>query len=229
MTTADLSATAPTWRRTALWLLPVPVVSGLLAAIWLGPPRWSLLALGAAGWMIALMLRQPVALIARRLTSTKRVRSIVGWASGPAEELVRVGMVILFVSTASDAIWAGIGWAGIEVIMVAVNGFIIANLLTRDDPKALKVQATLSERGPMPTNATGWAVLERCSAMALHTGFTLLLFAQPWLAVATVIVHSSLNMIGVHYAKRSVLATELVLAGISLVIFLCGLAASGVW
>lgn len=229
MTTADMAARAPLWRKTAVWLLPVPVAAGLLAAAWLGPPSWSLLALGAAGWMIALILRQPVALIARQMTSLERVRTIVGWASGPAEELVRVGLVILFVGTASGAIWAGIGWAGIEIVTIAVSGFLVANLLTRDDPKALKVQAILCEHDTSSTHAPGWAVAERCSAMALHVGFTLLLFAQPWLALATVIVHSSLNMIAVHYAKRSVVVTELALAVVSLGMLLCGLAANGVW
>lgn len=229
MTTTDMGAMAQQSRSTALWLLPIPILAGLLVGAWLGAPDWSLLGLGAAGWMIALVLRQPVALIASRMTSPERTRTIVGWASGPAEELMRVGMVILFVRTASDAIWAGVGWAGIEVVIVAVNGFVIANLLTRDDPKALKVQALLRERDTMTACAPGWAVVERCSAMALHVGFTLLLFAWPWLVLVTMIAHSLTNMIAVHYAKSSVVVTELALVVVSFGILLCGLAANGVW
>ena len=228
MTTTDMGAMAQQTRSAALWLLPVPIVASLLTAAWLGVPHWSLLGLGAAGWMIALVLRQPVALIASRMTSPERTRTIVGWASGPAEELVRVALVILFVRTASDAIWAGVGWAGIEVVIVAVNGFVIANLLTRDDPKALKVQAILRERDTMTKGTPGWAVVERCSAIGLHVGFTLLLFAQPWLVLATMIVHSMTNMIAVHYAKRSVVVTELALVVVAFGTLLCGLAANGV-
>lgn len=228
MTTLDMGAMAQQSRSTALWLLPIPMVACLLTAAWLGAPSWSLLGLGAAGWVIALVLRQPVALITSRLTSPERTRTILGWASGPAEELVRVGMVVLFVRTVSDAIWAGVGWAGIEVVMVTLNGFVIANMLTRNDPKALKVQAILRERDTMTKGTPAWAVVERCSAIALHVGFTLLLFALPWLVLATTIAHSLTNMIAVHYAKRSVVVTELALAVVSLGILLCGLAATGV-
>jgi hypothetical protein len=228
MTTTYMGAMAQQSRSTALWLLPVPILASLLVAAWLGVPHWSLLSLGAAGWMIALVLRQPVALIASRMTSPERTRTIVGWASGPAEELVRVGLVILFVRTASDAVWAGVGWAGIEVVIVAVNGFVIANLLTRDDPKALKVQAILRERDTMTTGTSGWAVVERCSAIALHVGFTLLLFALPILVLVTMIAHSLTNMIALHYAKRSVVVTELALVVVSFGILLCSLAANRV-
>lgn len=227
MATIDMGAMAPRLRVTALGLLLVPVAAFLLAAAWLGAPDWRLLGLGAAGWLLALVLRQPVALVAGRLTTAERTGRIVGWASGPAEEGVRVGLVLLAVVDVSGAVWAGIGWAGIEVVTIAVNSFVIANLLTRDDPKALKVQAILRERGMLTTNTAGWAVAERCSAMALHVGFTLLLLAQPWWALATMVAHSLTNMIAVHYAKRSVAGTELALAALSISILLCGLAATG--
>src|SRR5258707_10782145 len=106
---------APQVRATALWMLVVPSLVGALVAAMLGAPAWRLLALGAAGWIVALLLRQPVMLITNRMTSAERARTIVGWTSGPAEELVRVGLVLLFVNTVSNAVWAGVGWAGVEV------------------------------------------------------------------------------------------------------------------
>lgn len=218
---------APQVRATALWMLLVPIMVGAMVAAGLGAPAWRVLALGAVGWVIALLLRQPVMLIANRMTSTERARIIVGWASGPAEELVRVGLVLLFVNTVSNAVWAGVGWAGVEVVVIAINGMAIANFMTRDDPKALKVQTVLRERGMLTTYAPGWAVAERCSATALHVGFTLLLFAQPWWVLATIVLHSSANMIAVRYAKRSVVLTELAIAMLSVGILLCGVAADG--
>lgn len=225
--TLDMAAMAPQLRVLAASLMAAPIAAFLLAMAWLGAPDWPLLAFGAVGWLLALVLRQPVALVAGRLTSAERSASIVGWASGPAEEGVRVGLVLLAIDSVPGAVWAGIGWAGIEVVMIAANSFVVANLLTRDDPKALKVQAILRERGMPTTGTAGWAVAERCSAMALHVGFTLLLLAQPWWALATMLAHSLINMIAVRYAKRSVAGTELVLAVISLAMFLCGLAATG--
>lgn len=177
--------------------------------------------------LTALLLRQPVMLVASRLTTPERARMIVGWASGPAEEWVRVGTVLLFVGTAPDAIWVGIGWAGIEVVAISVNALVISNLLTSENPKALKVKAVLREQGRLTTNMTLWAAAERCSATALHVGFTLLLFAQPWWVLITMIAHSSFNIASVHYAKRSARVTELGIAVVAIVVLLCGLAANG--
>lgn len=228
MTTSDMDVLARKAHMSAASMLMVPIASFLLVAAWLGLPDWKLVGLGAAGWIFALVLRGPVALLAKWLTSPERTRTILGWASGPAEELVRVGMVILFVHTAKDAIWAGIGWGGIEAATAAINAIVIAMLLNRDGPKAQKVQALMRESDAMTACGWGWAAVERCSAMALHVGFTLLLFAQPWLVLATLVAHSLTNMIAVHYAKRSVVFTELALLAASSAILLFGLAAIGV-
>ena len=111
--------------------------------------------------------------------------------------------------------------------MIAINTIAIANFMTRDDPKALKVQTLLRERGMLTTCAPGWAVTERCSATAMHVGFTLLLFALPWWVLGTIVIHSSANMIAVRYGKRSVVLTELAIAVLSVGILLCGMAANG--
>jgi hypothetical protein len=228
MTTNDMCVLARKSHMAAACMLTVPIASFALVATWLGSPDWTLSGLGALGWIVALALRGPVAMLAKWLTSPERTRTILGWASGPAEELVRVGMVLLFVHTVTDAVWAGIGWGGIEVVFAAINAIAIAIFLTRDGPKAQRVQALMREREAMTACGWGWAAVERCSAMALHVGFTLLLFAEPWLVLATLVAHSLTNMVAVQFAKRSVVVTELALLAISFVILLCGLAANGV-
>ena len=228
MTTSDMGVLARKSHMAAARMLTVAIASFLLVAVWLGSPDWKLVGLGAAGWILALVLRGPVAMLAKWLTSPERTGTIVGWASGPAEELVRVGMVILFVHTATDATWAGIGWGGIEAVTAAISAIVIAILLTRDGPKAQKVQALMRKQDQMTASCWCWAAVERCSAMAAHLGFTLLLFTQPWLVLATLVAHSLTNMITVYFAKRSVAVAELALLAVSSAILLCGLAANGV-
>ena len=228
MTTSDMDALARKSHMAAASMLTVPIASFLLVAVWLGSPDWKLVGLGVAGWILALVLRGPVALLAKWLTSPERTRTILGWASGPAEELVRVGMVILFVHTATDATWAGIGWGGIEAVTAAMGAIAIGMLLTRDGPKAQKAQALMRKQDAMTACGWGWAAVERCNAMAAHVGFTLLLVAQPWLVLATLVAHSLTNMIIVYFAKRSAVVTELALLAVSSAILLCGLAANGV-
>jgi len=76
-------------RVNSLAVLGVPVAVFAALTAWLGAPQVLPAALGAAGWMIALALRQPVALIATRLTTKERAMTIVGLASGPAGGLDR--------------------------------------------------------------------------------------------------------------------------------------------
>ncbi|MGC5076738.1 hypothetical protein [Agrococcus sp. DT81.2] len=188
-------------RRNALAVLPVPVVLGLAALTLVGPPPLLPLLLGAAGWLLALVVRQPVALIAARSTSPSRAATIVGWFSGPAEELVRLALVLVALRSFEDAVWAGFGWATIEVLLIVVNGFAIAGLMTKDDPKSVEARELLAAQGMLGAQHPVWGVLERVSATALHTGFTLLLLAQPWLVLVTLPAHSVVNMLMAQFAK----------------------------
>jgi hypothetical protein len=60
-----------------------------------------------------------------------------------------------------------------------------------------------------------WGFLERLGAIALHIGFTLMIFANPWLVLVTLPLHSVVNMTAVRFSKSHVALTELglVLAG----------------
>jgi hypothetical protein len=72
------------------FVIAVPVAYGS-AFSWLGyPPQLGSLAIGAAGWVIALMLRTPVGLGVLRLSgSEERAQTWVVASSGPLEEGMR--------------------------------------------------------------------------------------------------------------------------------------------
>jgi len=56
-------------RLSALLLIPAPIVAlAIIIAVAGAPTLWPLL-IGAAGWLVALVLRQPVALIASKKLS----------------------------------------------------------------------------------------------------------------------------------------------------------------
>lgn len=199
-------------RRNALALLPsLPVLALVVLAI-AGPPPLAPLALGAAGWIAALVLRQPVILLVSRLTTPERTATIVGWLSGPAEELVRLAVVLVVIRSTADAVWAGAGWAAAEIVLVAVNTFAVAALLGRDDPKALDARELLAVQGMTKPQHPLWGFVERLSASALHIGFSLLLVSSPWLVLVTLPAHSVVNMVAVRLGRSSLAATELFLA-----------------
>lgn len=223
----DLKGLAAQARVTSLAVLGVPVAVFAALAAWLGTPQVLPAALGAAGWMIALTLRAPIALIASRLTTKERTMTVVGWASGPAEEVVRLLLVLFVLRSGSAAAWAGAGWMAVEVLYVTANGLMIATLLTKDDPKSIEAKDLLLEQGMIQNYGPWWGVLERFGAAGLHIGFTLLLFAQPWLVLVTIVVHSATNMLWVRYAKRSIALTELAMLGWGIVVLTSGIATLG--
>jgi hypothetical protein len=212
-----------TMRRNALAVLPAPLLVGAILLALVGPPPIVPLLLGAAGWMLALVLRQTVALIASRTTTPKRTATIVGWFSGPAEELVRLGLVLAVLGTVDDAAWAGFGWATIEVLLVVVNGLVIASLITRDDPKSVEARELLTAQGMLGTQHAVWGLLERVSATALHLGFTLMLFASAWLVLVTLPLHSVINMLMARFAKSHLAVAELVLTVVGATVLAVGI------
>ena len=214
-------------RVNSLVVLGVPFAVFAALAAWLSTPQILPAALGAAGWVIALALRVPIALIASRVTTKERTMTVVGWASGPAGEVVRLLLVLFVLRTGSAAAWAGAGWMAVEVLYATASGLMIATLLTKDDPKSLAAKDFLSEQGMMRNYGPWWGVLERFSAAGLHVGFTLLIFAQPWLVLVTIVVHSATNMLVVRYAKRSIALTEMALLGWGIVVLTAGIAALG--
>lgn len=218
---------AAQYRVASLAVLGVPVAVVAALTAWLGAPQVLPAVFGAAGWLIALALRTPVALVATRLTTKERVMTIVVLASGPAEEIVRLLLVLLVLRSASAATWAGAGWMTIEVAYVMVTALILANLLPKNDPKSMEAKEFLRDQGMMQNNGPAWGVVERFSAAGIHIGFTLLLFAQPWLVLVTIVLHSLTNMLVVRYAKRSIARTQLALLAVAIVVFAAGVVTGG--
>lgn len=222
MTTSTPERLAASIRGNAVALLPAPVLVGAALVLVLGFPALLPVALGAAGWMLALVLRQPVALVASRTTTPQRTATVVGWCSGPAEEIVRLALVLIALRTVDEAVWAGFGWATIEVLLVAVNTFVVASLMTKDDPKSVEARELLAAQGMTTPQHPAWGFLERLSATALHLGFTLLLFAQPWLVLVTLPLHSVVNMLTVRFARTRLAGTELGLAAVGAAVLAAG-------
>lgn len=210
-------------RVNAIALLPAPFLAAAVMVMTVGTPVWFALGLGAAGWMLALILRQPVALLASRITSRERAQHIVGWISGPAEELVRLALVLVVIRSVEAAAWAGFGWAAIEVVIVVVNLIALASLMTKTDAKSMETKQILQDQGMLTPTNPFWGLLERLSATAMHIGFTLMLFASPWFVLLTLPLHSVVNMASVRLVKRSVAVMELGFLVVSAAVLAAGI------
>src|SRR5690606_13546745 len=178
----------------APFLLLVPVAFGVAFVAGGHDPIPTALGAGAAGWLLALVLRGPVGLIAMRSTEDQeRAQTVVAASSGPLEELVRLGAVTVVGRDLGTAWWLGLGWAAIEVLYSIVNGFAMAALAERDDPEAERAKALMP---PVAFSRTApwWGIVERSWASALHIGFTLVVAAAPLAVVVTAPLHSGINL-----------------------------------
>ena len=152
---------------------------------------WRSFWIGALGWLIALVLRAPVAALATRLSADltraalrrRRIRPIGG--AGPSCGARVVGR------TLSAALSLGLGWAAIEVLFAVVNGGVILVLLRRGGDEAEKIRSALEAQGMWRESGPFWGIFERLSASAIHIGFTLIVAAMPVLVVLTIPVHST--------------------------------------
>jgi hypothetical protein len=220
--TRDLVLTAP------LYLL-VPVLFALLASTWNIELSLPWIILGAVGWLVALFLRAPVAMITQRLTTVSdTVQQVVILSSGPAEELIRLALVLITTANLDIAYAIGLGWGGIEVIYALINGFVIASLLQRTDEEALKARQTMEDMGLLRAGTRPvYGVVERVAVTAVHIGFTLLLAFQPLLVLVTMPVHSFINYGFIVMMRRRVNISLilLILIGIGLAAYFLGLAA----
>jgi hypothetical protein len=174
--------------------LAVPVAYALGIVALGGEPRVGPILAGAAGWLLALVLRAPVGLAGVRITgSPERAQRWVVASSGPLEESVRLAVLLLVGRDVETALWIGLGWAAIEVVYAIANGFAVQALARRTDPEAERARALLPPAA-LSGSAPWWGVAERIWTTAVHIGFTLIVAAIPAMVVVTAAVHSALNV-----------------------------------
>jgi hypothetical protein len=226
LTSAELTRVQKSFYLSVPFLIAVPILWALGLGAWLEPITWLMVGLGAVGWLVALALRGPVALLVRQLhVPEERAKYWIGAASGPAEEGARVVLLLLIGASFRQALWLGFGWATIEVLYTIMSGFLLASLLGRADPEAEKAREFLQSQGLLRESGAVYGVIERIGATALHIGFTLLVAWHPLLAIVTAIVHSAVNLGTVRLARRSLALTEAIIVVAGIITFLLGLAA----
>jgi hypothetical protein len=212
------------------FVLAVPVVIGIVIAAAGYPIEvWPLVA-GAIGWVVALAVRAPVALIGMRvLGDMERLRRFIPWVSGPAEEGVRVVVVLLVGRELGTALWIGFGWAAIEVVYAVINGFALAQLENRTDEEAMQAKAILPP-AMLDASAPWWGVLERVFASAIHIGFTLIVAFAPIAFLLTMVVHSLFNVAIVSLVRTRPMWVPMLLGTVvGFAVLLIGLALFGVF
>lgn len=219
-------------RRNMVLAVPfqLAVVAGLYALVsHLGgaSPAWVAVGAGALGWLVALALRGPIAVVAMKLPQRpESAQPVVVGASGPLEEGVRLGVLVLLGTSLPTALAVGLGWAVIEVVFAIVNGFVGNMLLSKDDDKAKEAIALLEAQGMLRETGGHWGVIERFFASLAHLGFTLLAAAAPWWLLLTIPVHSAMNLSIQPLVKKGGLAlAEAVIALLGIGLFVGGLVA----
>jgi hypothetical protein len=204
----------------------VPVVIGVVLATTLAPVRVGAAALGAAGWLLALALRAPAGVLVSRLPKQDAPR-FMALISGPAEESVRLLLVLFAVSGFDSVLWAGFGWAAVEVLYVLVTGLAVRQLLLDPSSKAAEARRLLLSMGWLQYVQSLVPLLgavERVGVSLLHIGFTLLLGWNPLLVLVTMPAHSATNLGAVRLMKRgSVLLMETIVVVVGAAAFAFGL------
>jgi len=190
------------------WVAPVYIlvpVAFLLAGrlLWDVDGYWGPFFVGTLGWTLALGLRAPVGLIAKRMSKSPRVlQNVTVASSGPLEELTRLVLLLVVGTTFSPAYMLGLGWASIEVLYAVGVGFVTANLARREDDRGAALRAQF--KGSLDTPAVGPVVgiLERVSASAIHIGFALMIAFNPLLVLVAIPLHSATNMTALKFRDK---------------------------
>ncbi len=180
--------------------------------------------LGALGWWVALLLRLPFILFIQKRINDQEVASkyVVG-ISGPAEEFVRMLVLLVIGLTVDNGYSIGLGWAAIEVLYGLVQLFGIASLNQKTDKKSLEAKEMLAKMGmdkSFESSTPFWGALERVSATAVHISFGLVLVPNPLFILCTIPLHSLLNFMVLKLNKNSVMLSQLAFLLVSLPVFL---------
>lgn len=210
---------------TAPLILAVPLLFVVVYSLFDIELQWKAIGFGALGWLVALALRGPVAmLITKFIGTSERAKLWLGGASGPLEESVRLVVLALVGVSFPTVMSIGLGWAAIEVLFVIVNGAVVISLMRRTDEKAAEARRQLEAQGLLEPNHSFWGISERIFASAGHIGFTLLLAAHPLLVLFTIPAHSVLNLGIVRLVQSSMVRAQLALAVLGSALLVIGLA-----
>lgn len=180
--------------------------------------------LGALGWWVALLLRLPfILLIQKCINKQKDVSKYIVALSGPAEESVRLVLLLIIGLTIDNGYSLGFGWAAIEVLYGLVQLFGIVSLNQKTDKKSLEAKEMIAKMGMDKTfeNSTPfWGALERFSAAAIHISSAVLLVVNPLFIICTAPLHSAVNFMVLKINKGSIMISQLMFLLISLPLFL---------
>lgn len=176
-----------------------------------------LMLLGALGWWLALLLRLPIILLVKKQQPIQGQRAII-LASGPTEELVRLGLLLWLGLNLDTAFSLALGWAGIEIVYAVIQGFALVNLARRQDKKAQEARRMLRLQGmdqALHANAPFWGIFERLSANAIHLAMSLFLLFSPWMVLLTAVLHSAINLVFTRVIRRSMSVAQVALAALA--------------
>jgi hypothetical protein len=171
--------------------------------------------------VIALFLRGPLSAIVMKMPKEKATTIVVS-SSGVFEECVRLGILLLTSLTFSWSLSLGQGWAAVEVLYAMITVIVLVSLAKRTDEKALQAKEMLKLQGNLSASPL-WGVFERVFASAIHIGCTLIVAKYPWTVVGLIPLHSSVNLIAVKFAKKSIVAVELTAALVGIILLTVGL------
>lgn len=210
----------------SLYVLPfyilIPVLFGVLFYMFGTAVVWKAFCFGALGWIIALLLRGPVSAIAMKTVPSDKAQTIVVSFSGPLEEGIRFGLLLLTSTSFTWAISFGQGWAAVEVLFTIVNGIVLVSLANRTDEKAMQAKEILKAQGNL-TASPLWGLIERIFASAYHIGATLVMARIPWMVLFFIPFHSFFNIISGKLLKKSIVQAEAFIAFIGIVTLVIGL------
>ncbi|NKE57070.1 hypothetical protein FXN61_09570 [Lentzea sp. PSKA42] len=201
----------------------VLVLLAATLAMMLGVSEASTALLGVLGWLVALAARLPVLASAGRLHAVRRRDTILAVASGITDEVVRLALVLIVVSGAGSALWAGFGWALAELVFVAATQLTQFSWpIGRQAAEQLRSQGGFISTHPVHGGVRG------ITATVFHLGATLLLAAGPWWVPVTASAHVAVDVAFARWARRRLVPVELLGAAVSAVLLLAGLVTS-VW
>jgi len=208
---------------------------------------WSVVAFGALGWWIALLLRLPVIVVAKACLERHgcaeqdvmaRVRSIGIFISGPAEvsacpkeEGVRTVLLFFFGWAKSfPAVFAlGLGWTSIELLFTVLQSLAVLRLLRdalQGDERAVEgfrmLATQIGREDPLALHPA-WGFVERCGAHSMHLALGLLVSLSPWMVFATLVIHSLCNWSVATFLPQAPAAVELLFLLFSIGLLLAGL------